>query len=211
MKQILSILIVALIIACGGDNSNTSVPILTTTSISSISGSEVECGGTITSDGGATVMERGVCWGTKQTPTISNNKTADGDGAGTFKSEISGLTPGTKYYFRAYASNSSGTGYGSTMSFTPTLTKLDHKANMDAVEGMLRSAVVMWASNNLMTTGTFLYPPASAVTIAAMIEDGAIADWSDNAAGIWTYSPGGTVWGRLSYTQTGGGTDYTIY
>ncbi len=83
-----------------------------------------------------------------------------------------------------------------------------HQANMDAVEGMLRSAVTMWASNNLITNGTYAYPAATAVTIAAMTEDGAIPDWSDNAAGTWTYAPG-TV-GTLVYAQTGGGTGYTI-
>ncbi len=82
------------------------------------------------------------------------------------------------------------------------------QANMDAVEGMLRSAVTMWASNNLITNGTYAYPAATAVTIAAMTEDGAIPDWSDNAAGTWTYAPG-TV-GTLVYAQTGGGTGYTI-
>ena len=83
-----------------------------------------------------------------------------------------------------------------------------HQANMDAVEGMLRSSVTMWASDNLMNNGSYAYPAATAVTIAAMTEDGAINDWSDDAAGTWTYAPG-TV-GTLVYAQTGGGTGYTI-
>ena len=82
------------------------------------------------------------------------------------------------------------------------------QANMDAVEGTLRSAVTMWASNQLMTTGTFSYPAATAVTIAAMTEAGTIPDWSDNAAGVWTYAPAPT--GTLTYVQTGGGTGFTI-
>ena len=83
-----------------------------------------------------------------------------------------------------------------------------HQANMDAVEGTLRSAVTMWASDQLMTAGTFAYPTAAQVTIAAMTESGAINDWSDNGAGVWTYAPG-TV-GTLTYVQTGGGTGYTL-
>lgn len=82
------------------------------------------------------------------------------------------------------------------------------QANMDAVEGTLRSAVTMWASDNLMTNGTFLYPVATAVTIAAMTEDGTIPDWSDDAAGTWTYALAPT--GTLVYAQTGGGTGYTV-
>jgi len=83
-----------------------------------------------------------------------------------------------------------------------------HEANMDAVEGMLRSAVTMAASDNLMTNGTYAYPAAASVTIAAMTEDGAINEWSDDGAGTWTYAPG-TV-GTLVYAQTGGGTGYTV-
>ena len=83
-----------------------------------------------------------------------------------------------------------------------------HEANMDAVESTLRTAVIMWASDQLVTNGTFAYPPAATVTIAAMIAEGAIEDWSDNGAGVWTYALGNI--GTLTYIQTGGGTDYTI-
>ena len=85
-----------------------------------------------------------------------------------------------------------------------------HQANMDAVEGIMRSAATMQASNNLMDTGTYSYPAATAFKIADMTAEGTILDWTDNGQGVWTYSPGGTAWGRLTYEQTGGGTGYTI-
>ena len=94
------------------------VPVLTTADVSNITLTSASCGGNITIDGGATVTVRGVCWSTGQTPTIADSKTTDGTGAGSFTSSISGLTPGSIYYVRAYATNSAGTGYGSTMSFT---------------------------------------------------------------------------------------------
>lgn len=82
-----------------------------------------------------------------------------------------------------------------------------HEANMDAVEGTMRSAVTMWASNELLEGRNFAYPTPAQVTILAMTEgvDG-IPDWSDDGAGTWTYGPG-TV-GTLIYT--GGGTSYAI-
>lgn len=84
-----------------------------------------------------------------------------------------------------------------------------HEANMDAVEGAMKSAVVMWASDNLMTTGTYAYPAESLVTIANMVEGGAISDdWTSVTAGTWVYAPG-TV-GTLVYEQTGSGTGYKI-
>jgi hypothetical protein len=93
------------------------VPVLSTAAVTSITPTTAYCGGEITSDGGATVTARGVCWSTGMTPTIADNKTADGTGAGNFTSYIKGLNSLTTYYIRAYATNSNGTGYGSTMSF----------------------------------------------------------------------------------------------
>ena len=84
------------------------------------------------------------------------------------------------------------------------------QANMDAVEGTMRSAVTMWASDQLMTAGTYAYPPAATVTIPNMIEAGAINDWV-SGAGTWTYTPG-TV-GTLVYAPVvvgGVNTGYTI-
>jgi hypothetical protein len=85
--------------------------------VSSIEHTTATSGGDISSDGGATVTARGVCWGTSSNPTIINSKTTDGTGIGTYASSITGLTPGTTYYMRAYATNSAGTGYGNEMSF----------------------------------------------------------------------------------------------
>jgi hypothetical protein len=96
------------------------IPTVTTTSISSISFTTASSGGNVTSDGNATVTSKGVCWSTTTTPTISNFLTNDGTGTGSFTSSITGLTPGTTYYLRAYATNSAGTGYGSQVSFTAT-------------------------------------------------------------------------------------------
>ena len=52
-------------------------------------------------------------------PTIENNTgfTTNGTGKGIFESSMNNLTPYTKYYVRAYATNSAGTGYGEEVSF----------------------------------------------------------------------------------------------
>jgi hypothetical protein len=92
-----------------------------TTAASSITKYTASSGGTILSDGGAPILESGICWGTS-TPTISNNKTTDGSSIGNFTSTISGLTAGITYYIRAYATNSAGTSYGSIQIFTTTPT-----------------------------------------------------------------------------------------
>lgn len=92
---------------------------ITTAGISAISQNTASSGGTIAGSGGATISSRGVCWSTStSTPTISNTKTIDGTGTGTFTSSLTGLTANTTYYVRAYATNSVGTAYGNTQTFT---------------------------------------------------------------------------------------------
>ena len=75
-------------------------------------------GGNITTDGGSGISSRGVCWSTSPNPTILDSKTVDGTGTGVFYSEMTGLTPSTTYYVRAYATNGFDTYYGSEYSFT---------------------------------------------------------------------------------------------
>ena len=96
----------------------TEIPTLTTTAISSITTTTASSGGNITDDGGAEVTARGVCWGTATKPEITGSKTSDSKGIGSFTSSLTSLTPNTKYYVRAYATNSEGTAYGNEQSFT---------------------------------------------------------------------------------------------
>jgi len=104
---------------------------LTTTAISSITTTTASGGGNISTDGGATVTARGICWSTAPNPGIAlSTKTSDGTGAGTFSSSITGLAPNTNYYVRAYATNSVGTAYGNQQTFTTlpasnTITDID--------------------------------------------------------------------------------------
>jgi exo-beta-1,3-glucanase (GH17 family) len=98
------------------------VPTLTTSAITNITGTSATSGGTIISEGSRKVISRGVCWGTGIDPTISDNKTTDSAGTGSFTSIISGLKGASKYYIRAYATNSVGTAYGNEISFATNST-----------------------------------------------------------------------------------------
>jgi hypothetical protein len=102
--------------ACKKDKSDP--PAVTTTAISSLSVSSATSGGNVTSEGTSAVTARGVCWGTAANPTITDSKTTDGTGTGTFTSAITGLTPATLYHVRAYATNAEGTSYGEDVTFT---------------------------------------------------------------------------------------------
>lgn len=94
------------------------VPTVNTAEVTNITNTTAGTGGEVVSDGGETVLSRGVCWSTDIKPTINDSKTENGDGAGFYSSSITGLTKLTTYYVRAYATNKNGTGYGAAMSFT---------------------------------------------------------------------------------------------
>jgi hypothetical protein len=93
-------------------------PTVNTAHVTSITTNSARCGGKVITDGGAAVTARGVCWSTFPNPTILDNYTTDGNGTGVFTSAITGLTPNTTYYVKAYAVNSAGTAYGNEVIFT---------------------------------------------------------------------------------------------
>ncbi len=67
--------------------------------------------GKFISQGSSEAISRGICWSTSSNPTIQDSITVDGSGLGNYSSSITGLNPDTEYFVRAYAINSSGTGY----------------------------------------------------------------------------------------------------
>jgi uncharacterized protein (TIGR02145 family) len=94
------------------------IPTISTFSITNITDVTASGGGLITSDGGAEVSTRGVCYSTQENPTTLDPKTTDGNGTGQFISSLTGLDPGSLYHVRAYATNSVGTSYGADLSFS---------------------------------------------------------------------------------------------
>jgi len=95
---------------------STDLPTVTTSETSDITTTGATLSGNVTSAGGATVTARGFLYGTN-----SNNLSQtvqSGSGTGSFTKALTGLTSGTTYYYKAYATNSAGTAYGELMSFT---------------------------------------------------------------------------------------------
>jgi plastocyanin len=115
--------LIGLIVLNNACKKSTTIPTLTTSAISNITVTTATGGGNITADGGTSVTGRGVCWNNSTGPTTSNSKTTDSNGTGQFVSNITGLTAGTLYYVRAYATNSAGTAYGDEITFTTSSIK----------------------------------------------------------------------------------------
>jgi uncharacterized protein (TIGR02145 family) len=138
--------------AYGNDLSFTTIaivlPSLTTTDVTTITGTTAISGGNITSDGNESITARGVCWATTTAPTISNSLTTDDTGTGSFVSNLSGLTPGVTYYIRAYATNSVGTAYGNEITFTTVATGPSAPTIGTATAGNAQATVTFTAPAN---------------------------------------------------------------
>jgi len=141
------------------DNPTITLPVVSTANITNIASTTAVCGGTVISDGGGSITERGVCWNTSANVTINNNHATDGStGTGTFITNISGLTGGITYFVRAYAKNSAGIAYGSEKSFT-TASVSDQAITTEATDITINSATLNGTvnPNNTSTSVYFQY------------------------------------------------------
>jgi uncharacterized protein (TIGR02145 family) len=104
----------------------------------------------VKSDGGSTVVHRGICFGTDPEPTLNDRKTDDGTGEGVFYSSLKRLNPGTTYYARLYATNIVGTAYGNTVKIK-TLERISDIENNPYDIILVGSQI--WMQQNLRVTG----------------------------------------------------------
>jgi FlaG/FlaF family flagellin (archaellin) len=171
----------------------------------------------ITNDGGATIMERGLCWSTSPSPTIINYRNYDSGGIGLIYFTVNSLSSGTTYYVRAYATSIAGTAYGEERTFTtlgtaPTLTTnvISSIAATMAISGgviannggaEISSKGVMWSSANVPYIGSY----------QGITNDGiGSAPFTSNLSNL---SPGTTYYVRAYATnngETGYGNLYTF-
>jgi len=110
------------------------LPIVSTMDVIYIGSIAAKAIGNISNLSKSNPIQHGFCWDTDTNPTIADNKSEEGpvSAIGTFSTYITTLSPSTKYYIRAYATNNTGTSYASEITFTtnelkkvsvPSLTK----------------------------------------------------------------------------------------
>ena len=158
------------------------IPKVTTGSITDITVSSAEGGGEVVSDGGDPVTSKGLCWSTNPNPTTADFTTNDGIGTGSFSSSMTDLTLFTKYYVRAYATNSVGTGYGDEISFTTW------QGSVTDYNGNMYPTIVIgdqtWMQKNLNVThyadGTPISLEEDSAAWAGMTETDTAYCWYDN-------------------------------
>lgn len=134
-------------------------PTVATNAVSNITATTASGGGLVSADGGAAVTARGLVWSRASGPTLGVNDGSVGSGSGTgiFTASLTGLTSGTLYFVRAYATNSAGTAYGSDLTFTTSAvggsTVLDETFSGGALPGGWQStdnngSGGLWAFDN---------------------------------------------------------------
>jgi hypothetical protein len=96
---------------------NTVLPVVGTKPML-VEGTSYNGGGFVSEQGSSAVSTRGICWSTtNNNPTTADNIVPSGTGVGAFTGSLPNVTGcGTTYYYRAYATNSYGTSYGSVLS-----------------------------------------------------------------------------------------------
>lgn len=96
------------------------LPVVQTIAVDKIVQSSARSGVILVSAGGSSVTGRGICWSTNPNPTLSDSKYASPLSSSPLYLYLSSLVGSTTYYVRAYATNSYGTSYGESFSFTTT-------------------------------------------------------------------------------------------
>ena len=134
----------------------------------------VFCEGVVTDQGDSPVTARGICWGTS-TPTISGKKTSDGEGTGGFSTSVTVTNVHSQnLYFRAYATNGSGTAYGEAI-------MIDHRNpyELPTVEvGNVKYIVLPYdLPNGYMGKSSIPSEAGSAYTSCDVLEAYDYSDW----------------------------------
>ena len=143
-------------------NEKSSFPTVITQPVSNIGATSATFAGSVTSDGNSPITVRGVCWSTSPNPTINDSFRINGNGLGSFSSNVTGLTLGVTYYVRAYATNDVGTAYGHEESFITdfancrTVTDFDNNIYQTVIIGSK-----CWMRENLRTRK---YADSSSIT-----------------------------------------------
>jgi uncharacterized protein (TIGR02145 family) len=182
-------------------------PTVTTTAINSITASSANSGGTVTSTGGAALTAVGVCWSTTTNPTTANSITYDGITT-PFSSNMIGLTSGTTYYVRAYATNSAGTSYGNELSFT--LSGVGPSVSSEDITSITSSSassggtVTATGGSALTAVGVCWSTSVNPTTANSITNDGTLASFTSNLTGLTA----GTTYYVRAYATNGTGTSY---
>ena len=192
--------------------STTSLPTVTTQEVTDITTTTATGNGNITAPGIPSPTQHGVVWSTSVNPTTADSKTTDGpvSGAGAFTSSITGLTPGTLYHVRAYATNDVGTAYGEDVAFAtlllPTITT-QAVTNITATTATGNGNITALGVPNPTQHGVAWSTSANPTTADNKTTDGAVGATGAFTSNMTGLTPG-TLYHVRAYATNAAGTVY---
>ncbi len=148
-------------------------------------------------DGGAKVIERGVCWNKKGRPTINDMRTIDGSGEGQFLSNLFELDSSSVYYYRAYASNEVGSAYGKEGTFK-TYDGSFTDARDTTVYHYVRIGSKSWMAQNLAFLPEVFGPKSFSDTLPRYYVYDYGGGWIDSAMITHTYNKYGVLYNWIA-------------
>ncbi len=99
-------------------------PAVATNDVTAITPATAQGNGIVVAANGSGITERGFVWSTSANPTTSDNKVTASGTTGGYNASLTGLSDGTLYHVRAYATNGNGTTYGADVTFRNSSAKL---------------------------------------------------------------------------------------
>jgi uncharacterized protein (TIGR02145 family) len=130
------------------------MPVVFTSAILEYTKSSAFVGGKVTNNGMTPLIGRGLYWGLSSNPETSGTKIEMGNGLGSFSTLLTGLSPNTNYFIKAYATSGYGTSYGLENRFNTGQDTVSPKVT--DVDGNDYHIVTIgnqvWMTENLKTT-----------------------------------------------------------
>jgi hypothetical protein len=187
--------------ACSSCQTSSVISVSTGSPATAITANSATISGSATGSG---ITSRGICYATTQNPTISNSTSSAGNGSGDFSSNLTGLSPATTYYARAFASDANNTVYGNQISFT-TLPSLDITATTGTSSNITSATADVSGSvsgTNITTRGV-CYGTATNPTIAGTVANAGSGTGSFTA-NLTNLTPNTTYYARAFGTGPAG-------
>ena len=193
-------------------------PTLGSTDVSKFGLTTATIKGNITSSGGGAILASGICYSsTNLTPTLADNVTTDGGSFGVFTSALTGLSQNTTYYVRAYSTNSSGTSYSTTVSFS-TYGTVVTKTGRTWLDRNLGASRVAQSSTDALAYGDYFEWGRPADGHEKMVKNGTSADFISvrsttsvptnskyikptDGSNDWLATPDNTLWSGVNATN----------
>ena len=189
------------------------VPTLGSTTVSATTATTASLSATITSDGGAAVTEKGFYYGTNNPPTEADTKVISTATGNDITAELTGLTPNTLYYVRAYAINSEGIAWGAVQSFTTADDRTTPSVGSVTVSNITEtsadlSATVLDNGGDAITEKGFCYSSSNATPTTADVKVTSAVEGNAITASL-TGLTGSTTYYVRAYAVNSKGTSYS--